>query len=252
MAGVQSIERAFSLLRAIAASPRGVTALANSVDLPKSTVARLLQALEAEDAIERMPAGNAYRIGSGFADLVATNPRRQLIAAAKPFLIALASDLHEASGLDVYENGWVQFIDQVDADNDVMVRDWTGESGRAHSLPAGLVVLAHLTEPEIDTYASQGLEPLTEATITTRSQLNERLNHIRSAGYSWGYEEFADGINSVAAPVFGVRGVLGALRVHGPTFRFPDPEHSHDIGLMVADAAASLSKQLRDSAPSGR
>ena len=43
---VQSIERAFSLLRALATAPSGVTELADQVDLPKSTVARLLSALE--------------------------------------------------------------------------------------------------------------------------------------------------------------------------------------------------------------
>lgn len=246
MAGVQSIERAFALLRAIAVGPSGVTALATAVDLPKSTVARLLQALESEGAIEREPTGSAYRIGTGFADLVATNPRRKLIAAAKPFLIGLTAELGEASGLDMYENGWVQFIDQVDTDKDIMVRDWTGESGRAHALPSGLVVLAHIGADALDTYVSRGLDRLTETTITTRAELDERLAHVRSAGYSWGYEEFAEGINSVAAPLFGIRGILGALRVHGPTFRFPDPERTHDIGRMVAEAAASLSAQLHD------
>lgn len=250
MAGVQSIERAFAILRAVAAGPSGVTALAQSVDLPKSTVARLLQALETEGAIERLPAGSGYRIGTGFADLIATNPRRKLIAAAKPFLIALSAELGEASGLDVYDSGWVQFIDQVDADNDIMVRDWTGESGRAHALPAGLVVLAHTEQAEIDAYVAQGLEALTESTITDAAELEDRLAQVRSAGYSWGYGEFAEGINSVAAPVFGARGILGALRVHGPTFRFPDPERTHDIGLLVAEAAASLSTQLSDPTPS--
>ncbi|MBT6446995.1 MAG: helix-turn-helix domain-containing protein, partial [Acidimicrobiaceae bacterium] len=48
---VQSIERAFAILRALAVGPSGVTELAERVDLPKSTVARLLNALETEGAI---------------------------------------------------------------------------------------------------------------------------------------------------------------------------------------------------------
>ena len=45
---IQTIERAFTLLRALALGPVGVTELAERVELPKSTVARLLAALEAE------------------------------------------------------------------------------------------------------------------------------------------------------------------------------------------------------------
>ena len=46
---VQSIERAFAVLRTLATGPFGVTELAEQIDLPKSTVARLLSALEAEE-----------------------------------------------------------------------------------------------------------------------------------------------------------------------------------------------------------
>ena len=54
---IQTIERAFTLLRALALGPVGVTELAERVDLPKSTVARLLGALEAENAVEQIKAG---------------------------------------------------------------------------------------------------------------------------------------------------------------------------------------------------
>jgi DNA-binding IclR family transcriptional regulator len=63
------------------------------------------------------------------------------------------------------------------------------------------------------------------------------------------FEEFAEGINSVAAPVFGPDGVTAALRIHGPTYRFPDPDRTHDIGLLVAAAASRLSEQLQQYTP---
>ena len=52
MSGVQSIQRAFSLLRALGQGPAGVTTLARRTGLPKSTVARLLWALSAEGALQ--------------------------------------------------------------------------------------------------------------------------------------------------------------------------------------------------------
>lgn len=246
MAGVQSIERAFAILRALSVKAGGVTELADRVELPKSTVARLLNALESEGAIEQVSAGGEYRIGPAIETLAAgSGPGLNLIAAARPFLVELAAQTGESSGLDVLDDGWVQFVENVENDDhNVQVRDWTGESGPAHSLPAGIVILANCDDSIIDRYLQHELEPQTSNTITTRSGLRDRLTQAKSAGYAWGFEEFAVGINSVAAPVFGPEGVVGALRVHGPSYRFPNPDRTHDIGRVVAEAAARLSRAL--------
>lgn len=243
MAGVQSIERAFALLRALAARPSGITDLAARVDLPKSTVARLLQALETEGAVERDDDSN-YRLGRAHDELFGNRTQQTLIASARPFLLGLGAEIQEASGLEVYDQGWVHFIDQVTADTDVQVRDWTGESGRAHALPTGILFLAHLGESEVEAYLSEPLAALTQNTLTDPDELRDRLVQARSAGYVWGFEEFSIGINSVAAPVLGPDGIVACLQVHGPTFRFPDPNRTHDIGLIVAEAAARLTERL--------
>ena len=248
MAGVQSIERAFAILRALAVRPSGVTELAERVDLPKSTVARLLSALESEGAIEQVEAGGRYRLGPAIEEIAGgSSSSRSLVSAAQPFLVDLSEQTEEASGLDILDGRRVEFIDMVESGQDVQIRDWTGESGPAHSLSAGLAILAHSPDEVVADYIAGGLPALTAATLTTEQQLRDRLAQARSAGYVWVFEEFAEGINSVAAPVFGPDGrVLGALRIHGPTFRFPDPERMHDIGLIVANAASQLSEQLQE------
>lgn len=230
--------------------PSGVTDLAERVDLPKSTVARLLNALETERAIEQPETGGEYRLGPAIEEIAGGSRQgRSLIAAAQPLLVDLSERTHEASGLDILEDGKVQFIDLVQSEQDVQVRDWTGEAGPPHALSAGIVILAHLPDAVIDDYLNRELEPMTQHTLRTVDEYRERLVQARSAGYAWVYEEFAEGINSVAAPVFGPDGVVAALRVHGPTYRFPNPDRSHDIGLMVADAAARLSAQLQEFQP---
>ncbi len=57
MLSVQSVERAFAILKSVAAHPEGVgiTEIANRVDLPVSTVARLLSTLTKVGAVERAP-----------------------------------------------------------------------------------------------------------------------------------------------------------------------------------------------------
>ena len=68
MSRVQSIERAFLVLAALADGPVGVTEVAGRVDLPKSTVARLLAALETEGACEQVPGETRYRLGPRMTD----------------------------------------------------------------------------------------------------------------------------------------------------------------------------------------
>jgi IclR family acetate operon transcriptional repressor len=245
--GVQSIERAFAILRTLAVGPSGVTELANRVDLPKSTVARLLNALETERAIEQDQVGGEYRLGPAIEEIAGGSSQgRSLIAAAQPFLVDLSKRTDEASGLDIIEGRQVQFIDMVESGQDVQIRNWTGESGPAHALSAGIAILAHMSESDLRSYIDGGFEQMTLHTLSTAEELCDRLTQARSAGYVWVYEEFAEGINSVAAPVFGPDGVVAALRIHGPTYRFPDPDHSHDIGLLVAEAAQQLSEQLQE------
>ena len=244
---MQSIERAFAILRTLAVGPSGVTELANRVDLPKSTVARLLNALETERAIEQDQVGGEYRLGPVIEEIAGGSSQgRSLIAAAQPFLVDLSKRTDEASGLDIIEGRQVQFIDMVESGQDVQIRNWTGESGPAHALSAGIAILAHMSESDLRSYIDGGFEQMTLHTLSTAEELCDRLTQARSAGYVWVYEEFAEGINSVAAPVFGPDGVVAALRIHGPTYRFPDPDHSHDIGLLVAEAAQQLSEQLQE------
>ena len=54
---VQSIDRAFQVLKALAIEPSGVTDLAQRVGLPKSTVSRMLSSLEEQGAVARAEDG---------------------------------------------------------------------------------------------------------------------------------------------------------------------------------------------------
>ena len=243
---VQSVERAFLLLRALAQGPLGVTELAERVELPKSTVARLLAALESEDAVEQMETGGVYRLGAGLVDIAGTAPAgRNLIAAARPHLLELSEALSEVAGLSVMESNRVYYLDQTESSSDVQLRDWTGEYAPLHAVPSGLVLLAHLPGDQQEAYLTQPLEHFTPWTTVEPGAVRDRLAQARSLGYAWGYEEFAEGINSVAAPVMANGGVPeAALHVHGPAYRFPDPDLAHDLGLAVVTAAQRLAAQL--------
>ena len=241
---VQSLERAFAILDEVARRPAGVTAIAERVRLPKSTVARLLATLEALEAVERFD-GARWRIGPGVTALSsAVSPERSLITIARPFLADLVAELGEDAGLGLPDGNEILYVDQVESDNPVQVRDWTGTRAPMHAVPSGLVLLAEWPEDALAAYLDGGLPALTRHTETDPVELRRRLAEVRRLGCAWGLEEFAEGIDSVAAPIRDARGkAIAAIHVHGPAYRFPASE-AGAIAARVVAAARAVGGQL--------
>lgn len=247
MSRVQSIERAFVVLSALADGPLGVTGVAERARLPKSTAARMLASLAREGAVEQGPGATTYRLGPRLLTLASgLRSTRGLVATAHPFLAELAERTGEAAGLSVPDGRTVHYIDQVDSPNPVMVRDWTGTRIPMHAVSSGLVVLASLRPPALEAYLSAPLERFTDRTVTSPSQLRDRLWNVRRDGYAWVRDEFAVGISSVAAPIADASGeVVAAVHVHGPTYRFPPDGHADAIGEAVEAIAGRIGARLR-------
>jgi DNA-binding IclR family transcriptional regulator len=68
---VQSIERAFSVLSALADGPIGVTAVAERAGLPKSTASRLLTSLASLEVVEQIAGETRWRLGPRIVTLAA-------------------------------------------------------------------------------------------------------------------------------------------------------------------------------------
>ncbi|MFT5202214.1 MAG: DNA-binding IclR family transcriptional regulator [Candidatus Aldehydirespiratoraceae bacterium] len=243
---VQSIERAFTLLRALAIGPAGVTDLSERVDLPKSTVARLLSALETEGAVTQDEAGGDYRLGEGLLDIAgAAQPGRNLVATARPHLLELTERVGETSGISIPDGRDMYYLDHAEAETEIQIRSWTGETSPIHTVSSGLAVMAYWPEKKLEAFLRSDLSRPTSWSVVDVDEIRTRLDQVRSLGYAWVYEEFAEGINSLGAPIFEPDGsVQSAIHIHGPAYRFPDPEKTHDLGILAMEAAASIAEHL--------
>jgi DNA-binding IclR family transcriptional regulator len=241
----QSVERAFAILDAVAQRPAGITALADRVGLPKSTVARLLTSLEGLGAVERFD-GRRWRVGPGVAALAETvPPERSLAALARPDLTGLVHSVGEDAGVALPDGYQVVYVDHVECDQPVQVRAWTGTRAPMHAVPSGLVLLADWPGDAVDDYVARGLAALTPQTVVDAGQLRARLEDVRRSGYAWGLEEFVEGINSVAAPVRDARGsAVAAIHAHGPAYRFPARGAEERVTQEVVAAARAVSRLL--------
>ena len=75
---------------------------------------------------------------------------------------------------------------------------------------------------------------------------NAVAESIDRAWAAWSREEFAEGLNSVAAPIADASGeVVAAVHVHGPSYRFPRPGTEDEIAAPVVATAARICGRLR-------
>jgi DNA-binding IclR family transcriptional regulator len=245
-ATVQSVERAFAVLRQIASAPGGISEVARAVGLPVSTVARLLGTLESLDAVSRTGDSVTYGIGAGIRALAdAIDASSTLVTRARPVLAELVAQTGETSGLSVIEGDEVVYLDHVETTNEVTLRDWNGTRLPPHVVSSGLVLLAAQPPNTIAAYLSRPPARFTDRTVTQPAVIRRRLASIRRQGYVWTKGEFDDGINSVAAPVVDSHGAtIAAIHCHGPSYRFPGDVDTATITAHVTDAARKLGALL--------
>lgn len=246
MSRVQSVERAFSVLGSLAAGPAGVSEIAERTELPKSTVSRLLGTLVELGAVEQSELLGVYGLGELIIDLsTSASPGRNLVAIARPHLVELVEVIDEAAGLGMLDGSTVYYLDQVEGDHQVQVRDWTGESVYAHVVSSGLVLMAHAKPAIRDAFLAEPLEAFTDQTVTDPERLRHRLDDVRRAGFAWVYEEMSEGLNSVAAPIVNPAGtVIAAVSAHGPSYRFPEPGGAASVAAAVVETAKRVSDRL--------
>ncbi|MGA9276587.1 IclR family transcriptional regulator [Ilumatobacter sp.] len=247
MAGVQSIERAFAVLRALARGSAGVTEIAERTELPKSTVSRLLSALEHEGAVVQVEVGGGYAIGTALSTLgAASAPRASIRTTVRPFIEELALMTGGSSGYTLRDGDTAYWVDNVDdGDELVLLADQTGQSFPLHTVASGLAVLARLPADALDRYLSDMESTSVDAVFSDPTALRQRLKSVRSDGVMVSREELDPGVNAVAAAFRGPDGDWdGAIYLQGPSFRFPDAGDEKRVVKLVVEAANQLSDLL--------
>jgi IclR family acetate operon transcriptional repressor len=242
--GTQSIDRAAQLLVLVVESEESssVGALAEAAGLPKSTVSRVVAALERQGLVQRDRARGAVRPGPVLLRLA----RRGLYEAD---VVELCRNTIDRLGRETGETvivavplagGREQYVAQVTSRHFLGATNWVGRRLPHHCTAVGKVFLAFGAAK----LSGGRLERLTPATITDRAELAAALEDVRARGYAIAVGELEPGLAAVAAPVLGADGrAVAAVSVSGHDLRLP-PERLEAIGALVRDETAQLSARL--------
>ncbi len=201
--GIQVLARAAEILRLLHGHPEGLsqTQIGAKVDLARSTVSRLLVALEAEGLVISMGPRGRYRLGPELVRL-ASSARRNAWLDLHPLLVEFSYEIGETVDLSVLEGDRAVFVDQVVADNRLRAVSAVGDTFPLHASANGKAMLAAMPEPDVRRVLNGKLEEFTKNTLTTPTAVRSELDRIRSAdGIAFDREEQSFGVCAVGAVI---------------------------------------------------
>jgi DNA-binding IclR family transcriptional regulator len=220
--------------------------LAARLNLPRSTVHRLLAMLRAngfadsEASSSFEPGPELFRIAGR---LGARMPYRKL---AEPYLQALSAEFHETSILALLLREQLKMYYAAKGSPADPMR-YNIELGALEPLVWGAtarVLLAHLSEQEIAT-ALKRREPSPARQLEPdEAEVRDSLSQIRRDGYGITHAHRTLNTVGIAAPFFDGEGkVVGSLGFLIPEFRWTSAPQEAVVQAVV-DAAARMSRQL--------
>lgn len=249
---VQSVDRALTILEMLAAhGDLGVTEMAKTLGVHKSTVSRLVSTLEEHGLVEQLSDRGRYQLSLGIVRLAgAARGRLDLVNESRTVSRALAAETGETVNLVVLSGHETLYLDQASSTSALQIHNWLGKRNPLHATANGRLLLAWLPAEELarilgETVGADGrLTSFTPATITDPAEFTASLTAVRDVGYAIAADELEPGLTAIAAPVRGMGGtVIASLSVSGPSFRLAGARLQETIAPLLA-AAADVSTRM--------
>lgn len=243
--GVQVIARASEILRLLQAHPGGLSQvdIGERLGMARSTVSRILNALDDEGLVTSRGARGPYRLGPEIARMAGT-VRLGVVMDLHPFMEELSRELGETVDLSILDGDRVTFVDQVVSPHRLRAISAVGESFPLHCCANGKALLANLPPEQQARAVPARLARLTANTITTPAALRKELENVRDEGIAYDREEQTEGVCAVGAVLRGVSEQLVAVSVPVPAQRFYRRESELSRALLewVRKVDASFSR----------
>ncbi|MGC8839148.1 MAG: IclR family transcriptional regulator [Anaerolineae bacterium] len=245
---VASVVRAARLLKTFSRErpELGITEMAHLLRLPPSSVYRLVSSLESEGLMEQDPTTGKYRLSLDLFLLGAQIlDQAGLGETALPFLRHLSEVSGETVNMGVLRDGLVVYLHKVESTKVIRASFAVGDHAPAHCTAIGKVLLAHLSDRELEELVRRRpLEKWGPNTITSLEALKEELRRTRERGYSLDNEEFAANIRCIGAPVRDYLGqVVAGIAISGPAHRL-SLERLEELREPILETARQISERL--------
>jgi len=235
--GVQSVGTALKILAEVASHDTvGVTELSKTLDVPKSSVQRMLYTLQDAGWV-REAGGDVTRWMLTTKMLRFTGNRQdRLRRIALPVMERLRTATQETVHLAVQEHDEAVIVERLVSPQAVRANVDLGQAAPLAASANGKAILATWSPDEVAAFVERGLQKYTDATIVDPSVLLEELELTRGRGYATNGDEWREGVSAVAVPIETMDArAEAAISISVPSYRM-DEEKRDRYGLLLVEA----------------
>ncbi|MDJ0827702.1 MAG: IclR family transcriptional regulator [Rhodobacter sp.] len=218
--GVQVIARAAEILRVLSNDTNGMSLgqIATQVELPRSTVQRIVGALSLEGFVSTEKGRGRIRLGpeiQSLAQACVTDVRDRL----RPIMKSLSEETGETVDLAVLEGSKMLFIDQVVGSHRLRTVSSIGETFPLTTTANGKAALSLLDPDQAARLIITELENSGRQETRTSELLNE-IDAIRAGDLATDENEHTEGICALGFAISDEVGDVFALSIPVPSARF--------------------------------
>jgi len=224
----------------------GLVELANLSRLNISTAYRIASVLVKRGYLSQARKRGKYSIGVKFLEFGVIAKRTIKIADLSiPFLEKLNKVTDESVNLAILDSNEVVYIERVESSHALRIFTQVGNRVPLHSTGVGKVLLAHMTEEEMERFFNSNcLISYTDNTITDLSRLKKQLSVIKRKGVAMDNEEMELGVKCVASPVRDWNGnVVAAISISGPSARLTS-KRMEELRPLIKSCALEISRAM--------
>lgn len=217
--GIQVIARAAAILRVLKDQQDGLSLgqIADRVGLPRSTVQRIVGALQTERLVMAASPEGGIRLGPELRSL-ADSARIDLVELIRPYLQDLSRETEETVDLAVLRGDRLIFIDQIPGTQRLRAVSSVGEVFPLTTTANGKACLGLMTDDDVRRIAAQ--EWAQEGVTRDPGAFLGEIGKIRKTGLAYDLDDHTDGISAVGIAFKDLQGGICAISVPVPSTRF--------------------------------
>lgn len=229
--GIQVIARAAAIMRTLKETPGGMSLgqIAERVELPRSTVQRIVQALQKERLVITSGTPGGVRLGPELHALAGA-AHFNIVDQLRPFLQELVEETGETVDLSVLRGGRMIFLDQVQGTHRLRAVSSVGEVFPVTSTANGRACLALMSDPEAQRQAETEWDRL--GVPRDWPGLSKALTKARAHGLAEDHDDHTEGISALGIAFTDAAGDLHAVSIPVPTPRFEQQKANVTTALL--------------------
>ena len=247
---LNAIEKALAILIAFADSDRelGTVEVGELTGIHKATTSRILATMleygmvAQNDATKKYNLGPlAYRLGAS----QASQTIRAFVSLSRPLIDKLRDRIEESISLEIWTENKTVACYLAESRNPLRVSMMPADVLPLHAPAGAKAILSHVSKERLERLLPDEFPRMTKNTLTTKSELLERLEEYNKRGYSIDDEELYPGIYAIGVPIFdhlskpvaAISAVMPATRVTAA--------REEDIVTQMKRTSQKISKEIK-------